>query len=132
MIQLSPDQAKLMAQGQFLTSLENKLCRQIPEFSELSPERRAQFLVSCFRSAQALGLVSQQGIASYTLAAWWLGIGFEQKCDNLQRLFKSQFAEVRKVYAMNEYAHTLIGNPQRLDLADQTLRQAFFRSAAWR
>jgi len=130
-MQLKKKQITVMGQVIFLEKLEHVFCRDINEFTELTEEDRAEFLVACLFSAQSLELNSEQGIASYALAAWWLGVGFEEKSKYLIALFNSKFPEIRKVYAMNEWVHIMIGNPEQLAAADQQLKQAFYRTAAW-
>ena len=105
--------------------------RSLPEFDSLSAESRTAFVDACQEGAAACGLVTEQGVASYCLAAWFLEPGFEKKSRYLQALLDSAFPEVRKVYAMNEWAHVLIGNPSDMAAADAALKQAFYGTAAW-
>lgn len=130
-MRLHKGQAELMGQAMFIEKLDHAFCRDIPEFGELDADARADFLVACLRAANAMGLVTEQGVASYALAAWWLEIGFEDKSRYLKALFASGYPEVRKVYAMNEWAHAVIGAPDNMEAADEKLKQAFYRTQAW-
>ena len=130
-MQLSKKQITIMGQATFIKKLEHAFCRDITEFAELGSDERAEFLVTCLFMAESRGLITEQGIASYSLVAWWLGIGFEEKSKYLISLFKSKFPEVRKVYAMNEWGHIMIGNPNNLTAADEKLKQSFYRTKAW-
>jgi hypothetical protein len=58
-------------------------------------------------------------------------LGFERQSRHLQALLNSTLPEVRKVYAMNEWVHTLLGAPEDIERADEALKQAFYRTAAW-
>jgi hypothetical protein len=122
---------ELIARSIFLEKLNAALTRDVPAFSELEQEARVDFLVDVLFTAEANGLKTEQGVASYALAAWWLGFGFESRSRYLQVLLKSHFPEFRKVYAMNEWVHATLGEPQNTAMTDERLKQAFYRTAAW-
>jgi len=41
--------------------------------------------------------MTEQGIASYALAVWWLGLDFEEASEALKALLECNYPEVRKV-----------------------------------
>jgi hypothetical protein len=114
-----------------IAKIDKSLGRQYADFAALPDEERIAFLVECLTSATQYTLRSEQGVGSYALAAYWLGVGFERQSAHLQALLNSTFPEARKVYAMNEWVHTLLGDPENIALADEHLKQAFHRTAAW-
>lgn len=129
-MEINKNQIKFMGKAIFLEKLSQAFCRDIESFRELDADERAEFLIACQLSAESNGLVTEQGIASYALAAWWLGIGFEEKSRYLRSLFNSRFAEVRKVYAMNDWVHVMIGTHD-VSTADEQLKKSFYRTFAW-
>jgi hypothetical protein len=130
-MQINEQQARRIAPAMFTQKLAGAMSRAVPEFDELSTESRAEFLEACQRAAAARGLLTEQGIAAYALATWFLGPGFEAKSPYLMALLDSGFPEVRKVHALNEWVHVLLGDPENLAAADEALKAAFYRSAAW-
>lgn len=131
MLQISAEQISLMEKMGLIAKLDKSLGRQYADFAALPDEERIAFLVDSMSAATQHNLRSEQGIASYALAAYWLGVGFERQSGHLQALLDSSFPEVRRVYAMNEWVHTLLGEPENMALADEQLKQAFYRTAAW-
>jgi hypothetical protein len=129
-MRLHQDQAQRVAQAIFMEKLERVFCRDLPVFRRMSPEARSGFLGACMYNAESRGLVTEQGIASYILAAWFLDIGFEEKSRYLMALLAGHFPEVRKAYAMNEWVHAIIGEPENIAAADEKLKQAFYRTPA--
>ena len=131
MLQISAEQISMMEKIALVTKIDEALGRQYADFAALPDQERVTFVVDSMTSAAQYKLRSEQGVASYALAAYWLGIGFEQQSRHLQALLNSTFPEVRKVYAMNEWVHTLLGAPDDIERADKELKQAFYRTAAW-
>lgn len=131
MLQISAQQISMMEKIALVTKIDEALGRQYADFAALPDQERVTFVVDSMTSAAQYKLRSEQGVASYALAAYWLGIGFEQQSRHLQALLNSTFPEVRKVYAMNEWVHTLLGAPEDIERADEELKQAFYRTAAW-
>lgn len=131
MLQISAEQISMMEKIALVTKIDEALGRQYADFAALPDQERVTFVVDSMTSAAQYKLRSEQGVASYALAAYWLGIGFEQQSRHLQALLNSTFPEVRKVYAMNEWVHTLLGAPDDIERADEELKQAFYRTAAW-
>lgn len=130
-MQVSEKQIRQVAQAMLTQKLGGAMRRALPEFDELSPQSRAGFLDACQRAAAARGLLTEQGIAAYALAAWFLEPGFEAKSPYLMALLDSGFPEVRKVHAMNEWLHVLLGEPGNPAAADEALKAAFYRTGAW-
>lgn len=131
MLQISAEQISLMEKMGLIAKLDKSLGRQYAAFAALPDEERIAFLVDSTSSAAQLNLRSEQGIASYVLAAYWLDVGFERQSRHLQALLGSSFPEVRRVYAMNEWVHTLLGEPENMALAEEQMKQAFYRTVAW-
>lgn len=130
-MQISEAQVRYVARSLFSQKLAVAMERVVPEFAQMSPGARAEFLEASQRAAEDRGLLTEQGIASYALAAWFLEPGFETKSAYVMALLNSAFPEVRKVHAMNEWVHVLLGNPENMTAANEALRAAFYRSAAW-
>lgn len=131
MLKISAAQIHLLGKMALIEKLDDALCRQYPPFSELTDEERVDFVAKSLAAAEQLGLQTEQGVASYTLAAYWLGIGFETRSLHLQALLKHDLPEIRKVHAMNEWAHTILGAPDDVEAADEAMKQAFYKTDAW-
>ena len=130
-MRISQAQLDAIARNALLDKLERGFRASVPDADLLESPPLHDFLVACEQDAQALGLSSEQGIASYALAAWFLGPGFVDRSRYLRQLLASPYPEVRKVHALNEWVHALLGKPQDEEGADLALRQAFFSTAAW-
>jgi hypothetical protein len=111
--------------------IDRAMARAVPVFEEFSAEERSAFVEDSLSGAAAHGLRTEQGLASYALALWFLAPGFEQRSRYLSPLLQSRFPELRKVYAMNEWVHALLGNPADTAGADDRLKQAFRFTHAW-
>lgn len=131
MLKLTEEQLALYGKMGFIEKLDESLSRQYPEFSKLPDEERIDFLVSSLAAAEQVGLTTEQGVASYALAAHWLGVGFESRSKHLLALLHSPLPEIRKIVAMNEWVHTILGSPDDIDSADEAMKQAFFKTEAW-
>ncbi len=131
MLEISAEQLELHEKMALIKKLDQSFCRQYPDFAKRDDKERLDFLADCLLTARELGFKTEQGVASYALAAYYLGIGFEKKSQQLQALLSSTVPEVRKVYAMNEWVHTILGDPDNLALADETLQRAFDFTSAW-
>ena len=130
-MRISQAQLDAIARNALLDKLERGFRASVPDANLLESQPLRDFLVACEHDAQALGLSSEQGIASYALAAWFLGHGFIDRSRYLHQLLTSPYPEVRKVHALNEWVHARLGKPQDEAGADQELRQAFFSTTAW-
>lgn len=130
-MKLYSGQVELIANSRFIEKLDAAFRRDVPGFSDMDDEGRYGFLFGCLHSAREKHLLTEQGVASYALAVWWLGAVFEEKSRYLQSLLASGFPEVRKVYAMNAWVSAVIGAPEDIASADEKLRQGFYLTSAW-
>lgn len=120
-----------LARAAFLAKLDAAFSRDLQDYVLIDQAERHQFLTLAMAMAAARGLATEQGIASYALALWYLGADFEQMSDELQTLLTGPLPEVRKVHAMNKWVETVIGDPENLTAADQALSQALKLSEPW-
>ncbi|GAW67096.1 hypothetical protein GPEL0_01r2749 [Geoanaerobacter pelophilus] len=125
------DKIDELARAAFLAKLDAAFSRDLQDYVLIDQSERHQFLYLAMAMAGARGLVTEQGIASYALALWYLGADFEEKSDELQALLAGSLPEVRKVHAMNKWVETLIGDPENTASADKVLLQALKLSAPW-
>lgn len=130
-MQLSERDESDGAQALLASKLERALRRAVPEFAALERADRDAFLTDALHDAQAAGLRTEQGAGAWALALWYLGPGFEARSRFLRPLLQSQAPEPRKVYALAEWTHALLGEPQDEAGADQVLKEAFYRAEAW-
>lgn len=130
-MRLYSDQMELIANSKFIEKLDLTFCRDVSGFSDIAEQDRHEFLIGCLFLAKRNGLLTEQGIASYALGAWWLGESFEEKSRYVHALFASNFPEVRKVYAMNEWVSAVLGAPENMTSADERLKRAFYRTSDW-
>lgn len=131
MLKISPEQMDLMARAMIVRKLDAAFLRDVPGYADLTDGDRVEFFEQSVGAAQSKGLISEQGIASYVLAVWWLGLDFEEASEMLKTLLKSDYPEVRKVHAMNEWVHAAIGDPDDIAAADEKLTQALEITKAW-
>lgn len=120
-----------LARAAFLAKLEAAFSRELQDYVLIDQAERHQFLTLAMAMAGARGLVSEQGVASYALALWYLGADFEDKSVELQALLAGPLPEVRKVHAMNKWVETVIGDPENIAAADQALFMALKLSEPW-
>ncbi len=120
-MQISENQMQQLARAMFTRKLAGAMGRAVPEFAHLSTESRAEFLDACQGAATARGLLTELGIIGAMRYAY---------CT-LRLLLDSGVPEVRKVHAMNEWVHVLLGEPGNLAAADEALKSAFYRTGAW-
>ena len=130
-MRLRLNQAEVIVSSKYIEKLDVAFRRDISDFSSLDTESQQSFLVGSFISAKSKGFVTEQGWASYALGVWWLGDSFEQKSRILSSLLKSNYPEVRKVCAMNEWVGAMIDAPEDIAAADEKLKQEFYRTSAW-
>ena len=132
MLRIRPEQMDQMARGMFIRKLDAAFTRDIPGFADLDcDDDRTEFLKQSILAAESKGFKTEQGIASYALAVWWLGLDFECASEELKTLLKSDYPEVRKAHAMNEWVQAAIGNPESIAAADEKLKQALAVTEAW-
>jgi len=131
MLIIRPEQMDQMARGIFIGKLDAAFSRDVPGFAELDKDDRTEFLKQSILAAESKGFKTEQGIASYSLAVWWLGLDFECSSEVLKALLESDYPEVRKAHAMNEWVQAAIGNPDNIATADKKLKQALAVTGAW-
>lgn len=120
-----------LARAAFLAKLNAAFSRDLQDFALIDYAERHQFLKLAMAMAGARGLVSEQGIASYALALWYLGVDFEDKSAELKALLAGPLPEVRKIHAMNKWVETVIGDPENIAAADKALFKALKLSEPW-
>lgn len=120
-----------LARAAFLAKLDAAFSRDLQDYMLIDHAERHQFLSLAMTMAGAKGLVTEQGIASYALALWYLGVDFEDRSGELQALLAGPLPEVRKIHAMNKWVETVIGDPANIAAADQALFQALKLSEPW-
>jgi hypothetical protein len=125
------EQMESMTRSRFVDKLDAAFSRDLPEFAAATSEDRRTFLTLAISLAEAKGLKTEQGLASYALALWWLGVDFEEKSKELEALLESGYPEVRKIQAMNEWVNSLIGNPANIAAADEAMRRGLKLTEPW-
>jgi len=131
MLKISKEQCERMARDMFLNKLVAAFSREIPSFAACDREDRKFFLTEAVLLAESKGFKTEQGLASYALAVWWLGVDFEEKSQALQALMQSIYPEVRKIQAMNEWVNAMIGDPKSMATADEALKQGLTLTEPW-
>jgi hypothetical protein len=131
MLTMTQEQMDHLARAMLVKKLDAAFERDVPDFKDLTDADRAEFFEESLAAAQSVGLKTEQGVASYALAVWWLGLNFEEVSEELKNLLLSDYPEVRKVHAMNEWVHVLLGDLDDISGADEKLRQALETTAAW-
>jgi hypothetical protein len=131
MLKIRQEQVDYMARAKIIRKMDAAFTRDVPGFVDLTEAERAEFFNQSVSTAQMKGLKTEQGVASYALAVWWLGLDFEAASEELVALLNSDYPEVRKVHAMNEWVHTAIGAPDDIAAADAKLTQALEVTKAW-
>ena len=130
-MEMEANQRDQIANQIFIDKMNAAFARGLPEFARLAPEQRIEFLTVSKSAAEAHGLKTEQGIAAYALAVWWLGLDFVNESKELVSLLESSYPEVRKVFAMNEWVNAMIGDPDDVGAADEKLREGLNRTEAW-
>lgn len=131
MLHFSRSQLNQIADAQFRARLDAAMRRTVPEYAGASPALRDEFVLLALDCAGAARLVTEQGIAAYALGAWYIEPEFEHRSRLLLALLKTTLPEFRKVHAMNEWLHAVIGNPSDVESADMALRKSFDATRAW-
>jgi hypothetical protein len=131
MLNITQEQLDHLAYARIVRKLDAALSRDVPGFADLSAADRAEFFEQSVGAAQKRGLLTEQGIASYVLAVWWLGLDFDRVSQELEALLESDYPEVRKVHAMNEWVHAAIGDPDNITAADVKIDEALKATEAW-
>lgn len=120
-----------VARAAFLEKLDAAFLRDLSYYPEIEMEQRREFLSAAIQLAEAKGFQSEQGIASYTLALWYLDIDFEDKSSELEALLASQLPEVRRVHAMNQWVEAFLGEPGDIAAADEAIRKSLKLTEPW-
>ncbi|WP_129126974.1 hypothetical protein [Geomonas oryzae] len=115
----------------FLEHLDAVFDRDLADYHRIERGQRLQFLAAAVELAENKGFSSEQGIASYVLALWYLDIDFEEKSDELASLLLSPLPEVRRVHAMNQWVEALLGEPDNIAAADEALKKALHLTEPW-
>lgn len=125
------EQKKQMVRGILAQKLQAAFMRDVPGFKTLSDSDRQYFISEAMTIADAVGFKSEQGIASYAMAIWWLGVDFESKSKKLQEVLESKYPEVRRIHAMNEWVDAAIGDPESIAAADAAIEQSLELTKPW-
>ena len=131
MLKVGSQQMDQTARAMFVEKVDAAFLRDVPRFADLDKSDRNDFILQSMAAAEGTGLRTEQGIASYILAVWWLGLNFESASEVLKKLIKSEYPEVRKVHAMNEWVNAAIGEPDNIAAADEKLKEALRVTEAW-
>lgn len=130
-MEIRSDKIDDLARAAFFERLDAAFARDLQEYVEIDRGERYEFLSLAMALAETKGLVTEQGIASYALALWYLGIDFEERSTELDALLASLYPEVRKVHAMNRWVEAVIGDPEDIAAADQAMRRALKLTDPW-
>jgi len=120
-----------VAHAAFLEKLDATFLRDLEDYNEINVEERHEFLVAATELAERKGLKSEQGIASYALALWYLDLDFEEKSNELESLLVGPFPEVRKIHGMNQWVEAVIGDPDNIAAADEALKRSLNLTEPW-
>lgn len=120
-----------LAHAALVEKLDATFARELRDYSKIPQKERYEFLVLAVALAETKGFVTEQGIASYILALWYLGIDFEEKSAELESLLKGPYPEVRKVHAMNKWVEAVIGNPDDIPAADLAIKSSLKLTEPW-
>lgn len=120
-----------VARSAFLEKLDLAFSRELPDYKAINMSERFEFLAAASELAERKGLKSEQGIASYALAIWYLDLDFEEKSSELESLLLGPFPEVRKVHALNKWVEAVIGDPDNIAEADEALKRSLKLTEPW-
>lgn len=130
-MKIGAEQLANLSERMLIQKLDGSFRKSLEEFADLPEPERIEFIEQCAEAARARGLLSEIGIASYALGAWWLDLGFEEQSPLVIRMFATDLPEVRKIHALNEWIHGRLAAPAEPSLADNALRAAFQRTTPW-
>ena len=130
-MEIRTDQMDQFAHAAFMEKLDAAFSRDLSDFKDVDRDERHEFLSLAIALAETKGLKSEQGIASYVLALWYLGVDFEARSKELEALLESSYPEVRKVHAMNEWVEAVTGDPDDITAADKAMKHALELTKAW-
>lgn len=131
MLKVRSQQLHQVARAMFIEKVDAAFVSDVPGYADVDKPARKDFIVESMAAAERIGLTTEQGIASYALAVWWLGLDFETMSEELETLLRSDLPEVRKVHGMNEWVHAALGTPDNLAAADEKLKEALKLTEPW-
>lgn len=120
-----------VARAALLDKLDAAFLRDLAYYPEIDRDQRREFLGAAIQLAEAKGFQSEQGIASYTLALWYLDIDFEEKSNELLSLLSSSLPEVRRVHALNQWVEAVLGEPDNISAADEAITRSLKLTEPW-
>lgn len=120
-----------VAHAAFLEKLDAAFLRDLADYKEIDRDERREFLAAAIKLAETKGFQSEQGIASYALALWYLDIDFEERSGELESLLTSSLPEVRRVHAMNQWVEAVLGEPDNIQAANQAITQSLKLTEPW-
>jgi len=127
-------QLQELADTQLMQKLDLHLSRQLPDYAALAGPERCATLIEYLDAAESAGLHSEQGLASYALAASFLGSGFERVSPLLRSGLRSPLPEVRRVHGMNAWVKERLGQTDlqaEPELPDAAWTAALRRTEPW-
>lgn len=130
-MEIRTEQLNDVARAAFLERLDAAFERDLADYHRIERDQRLRFLAAAVELAESKGFISEQGIASYVLALWYLDIDFEEKSDELASLLSSSLPEVRRIHAMNQWVEALLGEPDNIAAADEALKKALHLTEPW-
>ncbi|WP_224960697.1 hypothetical protein [Geomonas subterranea] len=130
-MEIRTEQVNDVARAAFLERLDAVLIRDLTDYHKIEREQRWQFLAGATELAESKGFKSEQGIASYVLALWYLDIDFEDKSSELESLLTSSLPEVRRIHGMNQWVEALLGEPDNVAAADDALKRVLQLTEPW-
>lgn len=120
-----------VAQAAFLEKLDALFCRDLADYREIASGERLEFMSAAIALAGTKGFKTEQGIASYALALWYLGGGFEERSEALASLLKGPYHEVRRIHAMNCWVDCVTADPDNIEAADEAIKESLKLTAPW-
>lgn len=120
-----------VAHAAFLEKLDSAFLRDLPRYKEIEEDDRVRFIAAAVELAEGKGFKTEQGIASYVLALWYLDADFEERSGELAALLDGDLPEVRKTHAMNRWVETLLGAPDDVAAADEAMKRALRLTEPW-
>ncbi|QWV94610.1 hypothetical protein KP004_05350 [Geomonas oryzisoli] len=125
------EQMNEVARAEFLERLDAALMRDLSDYYRIERDQRREFLAGAIELAESKGFRSEQGMASYVLALWYLDIDFEDKSSELETLLASSLPEVRRIHGMNQWVEALLGDPDNIAAADDALKKSLQLTEPW-
>ncbi|MBJ6799955.1 hypothetical protein [Geomonas propionica] len=130
-MEIRVEQMNEVARAEFVERLDAALMRDLSDYYKIGRDQRLEFLTAAVELAENKGFKSEQGVASYVLALWYLDIDFEEKSSALESLLTSPLPEVRRVRALNLWVETVLGDPDNIAAADDALRRSLQLTEPW-